>query len=127
MKAISSHLAILLTTIAFGALASTANAGPGLQHWKSLGSEPQFEQLKPGEPVVYICNQCKTVSEIPITTKEQAMGYCKEGSTVTCPSCKKTSKVVIKRERNAPANHTEVTYVNEKGEECAFFAKAAKK
>ena len=126
MKAISSHVRILLATIAFGALASTANAGPGLQYWKSLGSKPESGQLKPGEPALYACNQCKTVSEIPITSKEQAMAYCKEGATVICPSCKKTTKVVIKRERNAPASHTEVTYVNEKGEECAFFAKTAK-
>jgi hypothetical protein len=30
--------------------------------------------------------------------------------------------VVVKRERNAPPTHTEVTYVNDKGKECAFVA-----
>ena len=122
MKKISNHIRLLLTTAAFGALASFAQAGPGVGYWKHAGNESQFQQMKPGEKIAYVCNECKTVSEIPITSKEQAMGYCKEGSTVTCPSCKRTTKVVIKRERNAAPTHTEVTYVNDKGKECAFFA-----
>lgn len=50
------------------------------------------------------------------------MGYCKEGATVTCPSCKMTTKVVMKRGRNDPASHSVVTYVNDRGKECAFLA-----
>ncbi|MEO5715862.1 MAG: hypothetical protein ABIT37_20450 [Luteolibacter sp.] len=122
MKTTSKKIRLLLTAAAFGALASFAQAGPGVGYWKHLGKQPQFEQLKPGAKVAYVCNECKSVSEIPITSKEQAMGYCKEGATVTCPSCKKTTKVVIKRERNAAPTHTEVTYVDDKGKECAFIA-----
>lgn len=125
MKTISSKLRVLITTVALGMLASIANAGPGLQYWKSLGNESQFKQLKPGDSVVYVCNECQTLSEVKITSQEHAMGLCKQGATVTCPSCKTKTKVVIKRQRNDPATHTEVVYVNEKGEECAFFAKAA--
>ncbi|MEO7098127.1 MAG: hypothetical protein ABI162_02110 [Luteolibacter sp.] len=122
MKTISKKLRLLLTTTAFGALVSFAQAGPGLGYWKHLGNESQFQQLKPGGKIVYVCNECKTVSEIPITSKEQAMGYCKEGATVTCPSCKMKTKIVVKRERNAAPTHTVVTYVNDKGKECAFIA-----
>jgi len=122
MKTTSHQIRLLLTAAAFGAFASFAQAGPGVGYWKNLGQTAQFEKLKPGAKVAYVCNECKSVSEIPVASKEQAMGYCKEGATVTCPACKKTSKVVIKRERNAAPTHTEVTYVNDKGKECAFIA-----
>ena len=122
MKTISKQIRLLVTAAAFGALASFAQAGPGVGYWKNLGNESQFNQLKPGAKVVYVCNECKTVSEIPIASQQQAMDYCKEGAAVTCPACKMTTKVVMKRGRNEPANHREVTYVNAKGKECAFFA-----
>ena len=51
------------------------------------------------------------------------MEYCKEDTTVMCPSCKTTVKLVT---RGAPKNQTtsrEVKFVNEKGEECFFIAK----
>lgn len=126
MKTISFQLRVLVTALALGALASIANAGPGVQYWKSLGSESQFKQLKPGEPIVYVCNQCKTVSEVKIESQEHAMSLCKEGATVVCPFCKTKIKVIRKTKRNDPATHTEVVYVNEKGEECGFYAKATK-
>ena len=47
---------------------------------------------------------------------------CKKGSSVVCSSCTKTTKVVMKHQRNDPATHTEVIYANDKGEECKFFA-----
>lgn len=122
MKTTSKKIHLLLTAVAFGALANFAQAGPGVEYWKHAGKQSQFEQLKPGAKMAFVCNECKSVTEVPVASKEQAMGYCKEGATVTCPSCKMTRKVVIKRERNAPANHTEVTYVNDKGKECAFIA-----
>lgn len=126
MKFIMSQLRILVTALALGTLVSNANAGPGLQYWKTIGSESQFKQLKPGEPVVYVCNQCKTVSEVTIESSEHAMNLCKEGAAIMCPSCKMKVKTVRKTMRNDPATHTEVVYVNEKGEECGFYAKATK-
>ena len=122
MKTTSNRIRLLLTAAAFGAVASFAQAGPGVGYWKSLGRPEQFENLKKGSKVAYVCNECKSVSEIPITSKEQSMGYCKLGAAVTCPSCKRTTKVVIKRERNSAPTHTEVTYVNDNGKECAFMA-----
>ncbi len=120
MKTTTKKIHVMLTAVAFGALATFAQAGPGVGYWKHAGKQSQFEQFKAGAKVAYVCNECKSVSEIPVTSKEQAMGYCKEGATVTCPSCTKTTKVVIKRERNAAPTHTEVTYVNDQGKECAF-------
>lgn len=127
MKTISNKLRVLITTVTLGLLASIANAGPGIQYWKSLGNETEFKQLKPGDNIVYVCNICKTVSEVPVASQDQAMNLCKVGSMVTCPSCKMKVKVVPKRQRNDPATHTEVVYVNEKGDECGFYAKVAAK
>lgn len=66
-----------------------------------------------GEKIAYVCNVCKTISEIPIPSHEHAMELCKEDATVTCPSCKKTYKIVEKEKRDDPAPHTVVIYVNE--------------
>jgi DNA-directed RNA polymerase subunit RPC12/RpoP len=126
MKTISLQLRVLVTVMTFGVLASIVNAGPGVQYWKSLGTESQFKQLKTREPIVYVCNQCKTVSEVKIESQEHAMELCKEGTTIKCPSCKTKVRIVRKTKRNDPATHTEVIYVNEKGEECGFFARITK-
>ncbi len=122
MKTISNTIRALFTTIAFGALASFAYAGAGVQHWQTLGKESQFKELKPGMTAAFVCSKCKTISEMPIKSAEQAMSLCKEGGSVECPSCKMVTKVVIKRERNQAPTHTEVNYVNDKGEDCAFMA-----
>jgi hypothetical protein len=123
MKTISNTIRLLLASAALGVLTTNALAGPGLQYWKTLGQEAQIKELKAGDKIAYVCTMCKTISDVPIASKEHAMGLCKEGATVVCPSCKMKSKVVFKRQRNDPPTHTEVTYVNEKGEECAFIAK----
>ena len=127
MKTTFNTVRLLFTTAALGLFASFAYAGPGPQYWQTLHNEAQFKQLKTGDKVAYVCNECKTVSEVAIKSPEHAMELCKEGATVTCPSCKKETKVVMKRERNDPPNHSEVTYVNDKGEECAFIAVVAEK
>jgi hypothetical protein len=100
-------------------------AGPGPQQWQTLRGQEQFKRIKAGEKVAYVCNQCKTVSERVVNSSEHAMELCKEGATVMCPSCTKKTKIVMKRQRNDPPTHSEVVYVNEKGEECAFVAKIA--
>lgn len=127
MKSISATIRLIFATAVLGAFASFAYAGPGPQFYETIRREAEFKKLKAGEKVVYVCNECKTVSEIPITSPAHAMELCKEGASVTCPSCKKITKVVMKRQRNDPASHTEVVYVNDKGEECAFVAKVAEK
>lgn len=116
----------LFTIAAIGALASLAFAGPGPQYWQTLRNRAQFKELNAGEKIAFVCNQCRTVSEVTIESPAHAMELCKEGATVTCPSCKAKTKVVVKRQRNDPPVREEVTYVNDKGEECAFIVKPAK-
>ena len=105
--------------------ASVAIAGPGPQYWQTLNKKVQFEELKPGDKIAYVCNQCKTVTEKTIESTAEAMDFCKDGAMVMCPACKAQVKVVLKKQRNDAPSHTEVTYVNEKGEECFFIAKVA--
>ena len=122
----------IIKTIGAGSLlapalgvAPTTWAGPGPQQWQTLRGQQQFKQLKTGDKVAYVCNECKSVSELAVKSSEHAMELCKEGATVMCPSCTKKAKIVMKRQRNDPPTHSEVVYVNEKGEECAFVAKIA--
>ena len=125
MKTNIHRLRLLVATAALAAFASFSFAGPGPQYWETLRQESQFKSLQTGEKVAYVCHQCKTISEIPIQSATHAMGLCKAGATVTCPSCKQTAKITKKEKRNDPASGTEVIYVNERGEECAFVVKVA--
>lgn len=128
MKTKFNSVRLLFATALLGALASFTYAASSPQQWTTFREDSQFKKLKAGEKVVYVCNECKTVSEIEITSPAMAMELCKEGATVACPSCKKVSRIVPKRKRNDPAGGTvEVSYVNDKGEECAFIAKVADK
>lgn len=117
----------MFATAVIGLLASFAYAGPGPQYWQTLHNQQQFKELKTGDKIAYVCNQCKTVSEVTVENPEKAMELCKEGAKVLCPSCKMETKVVMKRQRNDPPTRTEVTYVNEKGEECMFIARVSDK
>lgn len=119
IKSVRSFLAIAV----FGVIASLAFAGPGPQYWQTLRKSEEFKKLKAGDKIAYVCNQCQTVSEMTVESPAHAMAQCKEGATVTCPSCKAKTKVVMKRQRNDPPTREEVVYVNDKGEECAFFAR----
>lgn len=127
MKNIPTTIRTLTAAAAFVALASIASAGPGIQHWKTLGKDADFKEMKPGQTVTYVCTECKTLTDMVVKSHDQAMGYCKEGATVTCPACKMQAKVVKKVRRNDPSTRTEVTYVNKDGKECAFFARPVDK
>lgn len=112
-----------LVIAALGVIASYAYAGPGPQYWQTLRKPDEFKQLKVGDKIAYVCNQCKTVSEVAVDSPAQAMEHCKEGAEVTCPMCKKKVKVVTKGPPKNSSIERQVTYVNEKGEECMFVAK----
>ena len=120
MKTIQSLVVIGLL---FAGSASVALAGPGLQYWETLHKEAEFKSLKPGDKIVYVCNQCQTVTEKTVESTAEAMALCKAGAMVMCPSCKETVKLVTK---GSPKNQTtsqEISYVNAKGEECFFIPK----
>ncbi len=123
----SNTLRLAFATATLGLLASFAYAGPGPEYWQTLRNAEQFKQLKAGDKVLYVCNQCQTVTEQTIESTGQAMDHCKEGSGVTCPACKMKVKVALKTQRNDPPVTQKVVYVNEKGEECLFVAKAPDK
>lgn len=106
---------------------TTVIAGPPTGTWQTLNKPAQFEKLKAGDKIVYACNQCQTVTEVTIQSTAEVMEHCKEGATVTCPSCKAKVKVVVKGPPKNPALVREVTYVNEKGEPCLFIAKVVEK
>ncbi len=127
MKTISTKIRTVLTTSVFGMFATFAAAGPGVQHWKTMGNESDFSAMKPEGHAVYVCTMCKSISDMSGKSKEEIMEMCKDGATMTCPACKKTSKVVMKRARNDAPTHTEVTYVDENGKECGFMAMASDK
>lgn len=123
MKTKSNPVRLLLATAALGVLASLAYAGPGPQSWQTLHNAEQFKQLKPGDKIAYVCNQCKTVSEVTIESTDQAMDHCKEGATLTCPACKTKVKVTSRGSPKNPSTQSETIYTNDKGEECLFVAK----
>ncbi len=125
MKLESKILHLVFATATLSLLASFAQAGPGPQYWTTLRNEAQFKQLKSGDKVAFVCDGCKSVSEMAINSSEDAMKLCKDDATVTCPTCKMIAKVVVKRQRNDPPTQTVITYVNDKGEECAFLTVVA--
>lgn len=106
---------------------TTVIAGPPTGTWQTLNKPAQFEKLKAGDKIVYACNQCQTMTEVTVQSPAAAMEHCKEGATVTRPSCKAKVKVVVKGPPKNPALVREVTYVNEKGEPCLFIAKVVEK
>lgn len=93
---------------------------------QTLRTAEELSLLQPGDKVAFVCKQCDAVTVQTIESKEQAMALCKEGETVTCPSCQKEYKVTMHGPRSKPGSHPEVSYVNEKGEECMFIAKLDK-
>lgn len=119
-------VSLILAGLTLGA-ASTALAGPGPEYWQRMKTADQFGKLKTGDKVLYVCNQCETVAEKTIASPEEAMDHCKEGATLTCPSCKKQVKVTYKGGRNDPPVTREIIYTNEKGEPCFFVAKVPEK
>ncbi|HEX2851996.1 MAG TPA: hypothetical protein VHO24_02070 [Opitutaceae bacterium] len=125
MKTKSNPVRLLFATAVFGALASFASAGPGPRHWEALRTEAQFKQLKAGEKISYVCNECKTVSEVSVKSPEHSMELCKEGASLMCPACKTKSTVIAKGQRNDPPTRTEVVYTNAMGEECGFYVKGS--
>ena len=120
------HRLIAFAVLLVGS-ASAALAGPGAQYWATLRTEAQFKDLKQGDKIAYVCNQCESVTEKTVGNAAETMELCKEGDTVSCPSCKAKTKIVIK---GSPKNRTtsrEVSYENDKGEKCFFIAKVSEK
>lgn len=123
---LSSSFRTLLAGLALGT-AAIAFAEPPGPAYETLHQTQQFQQLKAGDRIVYVCNQCKNVTEQTIGSAAQAMEYCKEVGTVTCPFCKAKVRIVSKGPPKNPMIQREVIYTNDKGEECVFIAKVINK
>ena len=113
----------ITAVLVLGATAITF-AAPRSKSLTTLRTPEEFAQLKSGDVVLFVCNECKTVTEQTIESADQASMLCKVGSKVTCPMCKKEHKIVMRGRPAAKTPRHEVTYVNDKGEECFFIAKA---
>ncbi len=103
--------------------ASFAMAATAPGDLQTLRTEEQFKQLKIGDKIGYVCNQCQTVTGKTIESPEQAMDLCKEGGTVTCPSCKAKAHIITRGSPKNTSIERHVYYTNEKGDVCAFVAK----
>lgn len=104
------------------AMAQSPGRGLQFRKYKSLKSVEDFESVKKGDKLVFVCDQCKSAAESTVDADEDAMAYCKEDGNVTCPMCAKTYKTVVHGPPGKPSKHRNVTYVNQDGEECAFVA-----
>ena len=124
MKTIQS---LIVAAVLFAGSSVVALAGPGIQYWQTLHNEAQLKDLKPGDKIAYICNQCQSVNEKTIESTAEAMDLCKEGATVMCPSCKQTVKLVTQGPPKNSTSSREVSFVNDKGEACFFIAKVIDK
>lgn len=107
----------LLAGLMLGA-APALFAGPGLQHWQALRTENDFKNLKAGDQIGIVCEACKSVSVLTLTSAEQGAALAKEGEMVECPACKAKAKVGV-REGHA------VEWVDPKGKETMFMVKPA--
>lgn len=111
-------LAISTSIFSFGAPPSQRVA-PALP----LRTSEDFAAVKTGDKLALVCKECDTISVYTATSPEEAMEYCKEGAEITCPSCKKTFKVVRRGPRSKSTTSTEMRIMNEHGKECVFVAK----
>ncbi|MDQ5980214.1 MAG: hypothetical protein QG602_3189 [Verrucomicrobiota bacterium] len=91
---------------------------------ESLTTRAQFEQLRPGDRIVYVCRQCDAKRTVTLTSVAEALEYCREGAMLSCPGCKDEMRVVLKQAPGATGSAVEVQYVNKKGHECLTIAKA---
>jgi hypothetical protein len=104
------------------AMAQPPGKGRQFRTHKSLRTVEDFESVKTGDKLVFVCQQCKSVAEADVMADGDAMAYCKEDGVVTCPLCTKTYKTVLHGPPGKGQKQRRVTYVNDAGEECAFVA-----
>ena len=114
-------VALLAGATALSVYIGRANVG------EPITTRAQFEQLHPGDRIVYVCRECDSKRTVELTSVAEAMEYCREGATFSCPGCKDEMRVVLKETRRHSEAVVEVHYVNKKGHECLTIAKALPK
>jgi hypothetical protein len=108
-------LGLIVGTAALSVYFNRAKVG------ESLTTKVQFEQLRPGDRIVYVCRQCDAKRTVTLASVAEALEYCREGARLSCPGCKDEMQVVLKQ---GAGSTVEVHYVNKKGHECLTIAKA---
>ncbi len=108
-------LGLIVGTAALSVYFNRAKVG------ESLTTKVQFEQLRPGDRIVYVCRQCDAKRTVSLASVAEALEYCREGARLSCPGCKDEMRVVLKQ---GAGSTVEVHYVNKKGHECLTIAKA---
>lgn len=124
MKATQVFLGIVLLLVVSGVV-SVVRARS--KYGEVLHTRAQFEQLKPGDRIVYVCRQCDGMKEILLTNADEAMGLYREGATFICPGCNDKMTVVSSITPGVPRSDGEVRFVNERGHECLTVARALPK
>jgi hypothetical protein len=122
MKTLKSILAVSIlsvATVSIFAVPPSKRTSPS----HALRTGDEFSRVNAGDKLALVCKQCDTVSLQTVASKDETMELCKEGASVTCPSCSKTYKVVAYGPSGKGGKRLETRIVNEKGEECMFVAK----
>ncbi len=88
-----------------------------------LRSADQFAQLKTGDRILYLCRQCDSRREVTLASAADAAERFKEGAVIICPGCNDRMRLVIDPHTDS-AQQPRVRFVNEKGGECMYVAKA---
>ena len=119
----SSHVFLVVVGLVVGAGVASV-AWERSKYGEILHARSQFEQLKPGDRIVYVCRECDAKRTVALASVAEAMEYCREGAKLSCPGCKDEMRVLLKETSGASGPTVEVHYVNEKGHECLTIAKA---
>lgn len=92
---------------------------------RALRTTEEFQKLHAGDSVAMVCTECASVTVRKLESDKEAMDLCKEGETITCPSCNKVFKIVRRQGPRSQATGTrvETRYVNDEGKECMFMVK----
>lgn len=89
----------------------------------ALHSQEQFAQLAAGDQILYLCRKCDSRREVTLASATDVAERFKAGTEIICPGCKDKMHVVIDPATDA-AHPAQVRFVNEKGHECMYVAKA---
>lgn len=118
-----THVFLVVVGLVVGAGVASV-AWERTKYGEILHTRAQFEQLKPGDRIVYVCRECDAKRTVALTGVAEAMEYCRVGAKLSCPGCKDEMRVLLKETSGASGPTVEVRYVNEKGHECLTIARA---
>ncbi len=122
-KLLRTTCAFVVALVVFSAIAQPPGKGIiRFRKQKPLRTVEQFESVKKGDTLGLVCLQCHSLAEMRLKDSTEAMTYCKEGSEVICPACKKTYKTVTHGPPGKGSKHRHVMYVNDQGVPCAFMS-----